>query len=141
MPAFWDTSALVRVCIRGQNSARARQLLRADTPVAWWLTPVEVRSALSRLQREGAISAAASRVAWERSSALLAGAAVVQPTDALKDTALAVLDRFPLKTGDALQLAAALVWCRRKPRGRWFVCNDRQLAASAEAAGFTVESV
>jgi hypothetical protein len=93
------------------------------------------------LQRDGAISVAASHATWERLSSLLSNSTVILPSDGMRDLAVAQIERFPLQAGDALQLAAALVWCRQKPRGRQFVCNDRQLGAAAETAGFTVESV
>jgi hypothetical protein len=66
---------------------------------------------------------------------------MIPPADAVKESALAQLDRFPLKASDALQLAAALVWCKQSPRGRCFVCNDRQLLTAASACGFEVHSV
>jgi hypothetical protein len=66
---------------------------------------------------------------------------MIPPTDAVRELAFAQLDRFPLKASDALQLAAALVWCKQVPRGRRFICNDRQLLAAATAAGFEVHSV
>lgn len=141
MSAFWDASALVHVCVPGQISRPARELIRTVPMASWWATPVEVRSALGRLQREGVISPVAFRASWERLSGLLSGCVVVPPADAVKELALAQLDRFPLKAGDALQLGAALVWCRQKPRGRLMVCNDRQLLKAAVAAGFEVESV
>jgi hypothetical protein len=71
---------------------------------------------------------------------LLSSSLVIPPADSVKESAFAQLDRFPLKASDALQLAAALIWCKQKPRGRWFVCNERQLLAAATAAGFEVQS-
>ena len=141
MSAFWDASALAHVCVPGQISRKARELVRSVPLVVWWATSLEVGSALRRVQREGGISETAVRASRERLAELLHGCTVVPPMDVLKELALIQIDRFPLKTGDALQLAAALVWCRQKPRGRWFVCNDRQLGAAALATGFTVESV
>jgi hypothetical protein len=44
----------------------------------------------------------------------------------------------PLKSADALQLAAAFVWCAGQTRNREFVCLDRQLRTAAENVGFTV---
>ncbi len=38
----------------------------------------------------------------------------------------------------ALQLGAALVWCREKPRRRPFVCFDERLGKAAPQAGFSV---
>jgi hypothetical protein len=66
---------------------------------------------------------------------------MISPADVVKESAMAQLDRFPLKASDALQLAAALIWCKHSPRGRWFVCNDRQLVTAATVAGFEVLSV
>ena len=43
-----------------------------------------------------------------------------------------------LRAADALQLAAALVWCRQRPHGRAFVVADDGLSDAAEAEGFTV---
>ena len=115
--------------------------MRGASIAVWWATSLEVGSVLRRVRREDAISEAALHAARERLAALLNRCTEVPPTDLVRDLALTQIDRFPLKAGDALQLAAALVWCRQKPSGRWFVCNDRQLSAAAEAAGFTVESV
>jgi predicted nucleic acid-binding protein len=141
MSAFWDASALAHVCVPGQITRRAKELIRTDVIAVWWSTPLEVRSVLNRVRREGAISSAAVRASWERASGLLSACLMIPPTDAVKESALTQLDRFPLKASDALQLAAALVWCKQNPRGRLFVCNDRQLVNAAAAAGFEVLSV
>lgn len=108
--------------------------------VAWWATAVEGRNALVRLQREGHLSAAAYQVSCERLSALLLSAKEIVPNEAVREIALRQVELFPLRAGDALQLAAALMWCRERPRGRLFVCNDRQLLNAATAAGFAVRS-
>jgi hypothetical protein len=51
--AFWDSSALVPLCVHQQSSAAARQLLRQYSIVVWWSTSVEIRSAFERLLRLG----------------------------------------------------------------------------------------
>ena len=71
MSAFWDASALVHVCVPGQVSRRAKELLRSAPTAIWWVTPIEVRSALVRLRRGGAISRPAFQASWERLSMLL----------------------------------------------------------------------
>jgi predicted nucleic acid-binding protein len=109
--------------------------------IAWWATLVEGRSALVRLQREGTLSAAAFRASWRRFSELLDASKEVAPSDNVREIAFRQLDRFPLRAGDGLQLAAALAWCGERPRGRWFICADRRLAAAATSAGFEVHSV
>ena len=141
MLAFWDASALVRLCVRDQSSPRAKKLLRDANVVAWWATAVEGRGAFVRLHREGLLSDATFRVSCERLSALLSASKEILPSDNVREIAFQQLERFPLRAGDALQLAAALIWCGERPRGRWFVCADRRLAAAATSAGFEVQSV
>jgi hypothetical protein len=109
--------------------------------VTWWATPIEVRSALNRLRREGAISHTAFQASCERLSGLLLASRHIEPVEIVRELALVQLDRFPLKAGDALQLAAALVWCRQRPRGRMFICNDRQLHSAADVLSFEVAGV
>jgi len=96
---------------------------------------------LVRLQREGLLSVPAFQVSSERLSALLSCSKEIPPSEGVREIAIRQLERFPLRAGDALQLAAALVWCGERPRGRWFVCDDRRLAAAAAAAGFTIQNV
>lgn len=140
MLAFWDTSAIVRLCVRSQASQHARELFRKAGMAAWWATEVEGRNALVRLQREGHLSIAAYQASCERLSALLSSAKEILPNETVRHIALRQVELFPLRAGDALQLAAALMWCRERPQGRLFVCNDRQLLSAATAAGFEVRS-
>jgi len=109
--------------------------------VAWWATAVEGRGALVRLQREGVLSDSAFRVSCKLLSALLSSSKEILPSPSVKEIAFRQLEIFPLRAADALQLAAALAWCGERPRGRWFVCADRRLAAAAVEAGFDVKSV
>ncbi|MBZ5592843.1 MAG: type II toxin-antitoxin system VapC family toxin [Acidobacteriia bacterium] len=110
--------------------------MRTHVPVVWWATRVEVHSALERLRTDGAISAAAYIASKQRLELLLASWREIQPTDPLRDLACIQLGRFHLRASDALQLAAALVWCKQRPKGRLFVCNDQRLSNAAMQAGF-----
>jgi uncharacterized protein len=141
MLAFWDASALVSLCVRDQSSPRAKKLWRDADAVVWWATGVEGRGALVRLQRQGMLSDSAFRVSCECFSTLLFSAKEILPSANVREIAFQQLERFPLRAADTLQLAAALVWCGERPRGRWFVCADRRLSAAAGAAGFEVQSV
>jgi predicted nucleic acid-binding protein len=138
MSAFWDASAVVPVCVPSQASRRARALLRAHPLVIWWGTLVEIRGALTRLRRESALSAAAFQASGDRLNHLLLSWREIQPVDSVRRLAAEQLDRFPIRAGDALQLGAALVWSKQKPRGRLFVCNDERLSAAARETGFDV---
>src|SRR5690242_18032218 len=132
MPAFWDTSAIIRICVPCQASSQAKVLLRTHAPVVWWAARVEIRSALERLRADGNISVAGYVASRQRLDLLLPSWREIQPTD----LACAQLERFRLRASDALQLAAALAWSKQKPKQRLFVCNDRKLSHAAKQAGF-----
>jgi len=51
VPAFWDSSALVPLCVRQGITPRAIALYKLYDAVVWWATPVEIASALARLVR------------------------------------------------------------------------------------------
>jgi hypothetical protein len=48
-PAFWDSSALVPLCLYESTSRQLRKFL----PVVWWGSLVEVHSAIATLHRIG----------------------------------------------------------------------------------------
>jgi hypothetical protein len=62
----------------------------------------------------------------------------ILPTEAVRAIAESLPDDYAVRAGDAWQLAAALVWCSERPRGRPFVCLDKRLAKAASAIGFMV---
>jgi len=49
-----------------------------------------------------------------------------------------LLSLHPLRAADALQLAAALVWCRERTAEAPFVCLDDRLRLAAAREGFRV---
>jgi predicted nucleic acid-binding protein len=61
----------------------------------------------------------------------------VQPVPEVRELAEDRLERHELRAADALQLAAALVWCNRRPSRRYFICLDRKLRMAARAEGFS----
>jgi predicted nucleic acid-binding protein len=60
----------------------------------------------------------------------------VPPSEPLRGQAERLIDRFPLKAADAQQLAAAMVWCLGRPKGRVFISGDSQLLDAARQLGF-----
>ena len=138
MPAFWDASALVPLCVPGPASSRTRQFLREHKPVVWWATAVEVASALARLRREGYLSPEQAAAAALRLDMLRSAWREVQPVPEVREAAERLVSVYELRAGDALQLAAALVWCRQRPARREFLCHDVRLGEAARRAGFTV---
>jgi predicted nucleic acid-binding protein len=136
--AFWDSSALVPLCIQESTSRQVRSHLRKFAPVVWWASPVEVHSAVARLHRSGAVNDVEKQGALSRLALLRRGWREILPDDAFRELASRLLDIYTLRASDSLQLAAALTWCQLRPAQRRFICGDQRLCEAAEAAGFVV---
>ena len=139
--AFWDASAIVPLCVGQAGSGFAREALRNKSIAVWWGTPVETTSAFARLVRAGELDQQNFRMAMTRLAALRGMWIEVQPSEGLRDLAEGLIERHPLRAADALQLAAAVIWSRRRPRNRAFVCLDSRLAEAAGKEGFSVEAM
>jgi len=134
--AFWDSSSLVPLCTTQAASAQAQQLVREYSIVTWWATPLEVASAIQRLTRTGEITQQESTTAHLRYKKLLRASREIQASDAVRDRAEELLQSFPLKAADALQVAAAWVWTMSDPTGYTLISGDRQVLAAAQGLGF-----
>jgi len=140
--AFWDTSALVPLCCFQPQSAHARQVARTySRQVVWWGTVIEAVSSLNRLTRDGALNGVQSKQAFARLDYLRNHWNEVQPTEEVREQAERLLRFHRLRAADALQVAAALVWCGGRPRGRALIGADGNLSEAAAAEGFTVISL
>lgn len=136
---FWDSSALLPLLIHEPTKERMRELLRREPGmVIWWAGPVECSSALARRHREGALRASGLRKAQAVLAALRVRTFEVQPVEEVRAQAQRLLAVHRLRAADSLQLAAALVWCRERPRGAGFLCLDDRLRTAAMLEGFTV---
>jgi len=136
--AFWDSSVLVPLCVRQDNTDRIRGWTARYGTAVWWSARVEIKGAIARLQRDGEIDAAGSKDARFALTKLTDSWSEVAPSDEVRDKAEELLVQFPLRAADSLQLGAALVWCRERPKGRVFLCADVKLAEAAEQVGFLV---
>ena len=136
--AFWDTSALVPLCVRQQGTSLLRQLVRQYALVVWWATSVEARSAFARDLRSGILTAVEHEQAQQRLEALRSIWREVQPTEPLRALAESLLDRYQLRAADALQLAAAYTWSLNRPFNRHLISGDKRLLQAAGAVGFRV---
>jgi uncharacterized protein len=136
---FWDASALVPTLVPEARSAAAASLLRTDRQVIlWWVSPLECQSALYRQHREDRIAPNLLDEALARLRALIEDADFIAPTIGLRERAGRLVAAHPLRAADALQLAAALVWCDEAPQGAPFVCLDDRLRDAARREGFAV---
>lgn len=135
--AFWDTSALIPLCCVQLTTPAARRVRRKmPRLVAWWGTQVEFRSSIARLRRESALDDRQKMIAVRQWSSLIRGTDLIAPSTKLLDIAVDLPEDYEVRSLDAFQLAAALIWCREKPRNRPFISADLRLAAAAGSAGF-----
>lgn len=106
--------------------------------VVWWGTPLEARSTFARLVRDGDISPDERVAAVSLLGQLRATWDEILPTEKLRSLAEELPDAHRLRAADAAQLAAALVWCRERPKQRPLVCFDERLRTAASELGFSV---
>jgi len=140
---FFDSSAITKRYIieTGTNWVRnAVALSTKNSILISQITPVEVISAVSRLKRDRAISARtarAIRLFLERHT--LREYNVIFLTDAITSKAQDLLELYPLKAYDAIQLASALDSNTRLTTQNLqpliFVCADLRLLNAAASEG------
>jgi uncharacterized protein len=136
---FWDASALIPLCLHERQTAALRKLAQEDEAIAaWWSSPVECLSTLALLRREDLLSDSEEAQAQAVLRALMGVWTEVEPTGVVREQAGRVLRLHPLRAADALQLAAALVWCQGDPIHHDFVCLDQRLREAARREGFRI---
>ena len=140
---YWDSSAIVPLCVRETPTDMVRHLIERDRQLAvWWATEVECESALARRRRQGGggggLSEAADREAHVQLRDIASAWYVVDPGVAVRDGAIRIVRVHALSAADALQLSAALAWCEGRPRGHELVTLDSRLAEAARLEGFRV---
>jgi len=106
--------------------------------VVWWGTIVECVSAVARRERQGNHDARDISAAMRRLSVLGAAWRELQPTTRVRQTAERLVRVHPLRSAEALQLAAAIAAADGDPRSLPFVTLDDRLARAAEREGFPV---
>jgi predicted nucleic acid-binding protein len=136
---FWDASAIVPLLV-AEPTTRAMQTLAENDPsmLVWWSTAVECASAMTRLERAGALDGPALTDAFARLEQLAGGWHEVDPTDAVREAAVRFLRVHPLRAADALQLAAAFIAAERRPSSLELVTLDDRVAGAARKEGFVL---
>jgi predicted nucleic acid-binding protein len=137
--AFWDASALVTLCVTQASTPQALLLESKYRITVWWATHVEITSALAQLVRQEQITSLDFAHGKRQSEHLANVWRIVAPSAKIALDARVLLERYPLRAADALQLAAALEWCEGKPNGKVFLTFDKRLREAAGLAGFTLE--
>lgn len=139
---FWDASAVVPL-LMSEPQTSPIQALAADDPamLVWWGTEVECASAIARLERDGALDDESVTQAFLRLRQLAAAWHEVDPSDAVRETAVRFLRVHQLRAADSLQLAAAFMASERRPASLELVTLDDRLASAARKEGFTLIEV
>jgi uncharacterized protein len=139
--AFWDTSALIPLCVDLQSTPDVDRLFQETSIVAWWGTTVEIRSALAQLLRMQQLSIQELAEGLRLLQELREDWQEIQPSESLRNLAEDFPERFSLRAADALQLAAAYMWTMQRPAGRPFISGDKRLLDAAEQLGFHAISI
>lgn len=139
--AFWDSSALVPLCVQQPTSPQARSYFRQYTRTVWWATTVEIYGAIARLHRTGILDEKEHIGARLRVRQLSTMWIEIAPDEDVRQLAMQLLAQHRLRAADSLQLAAALVWCYERPKQRFFLSGDQRLSEAAESVGFSVVSL
>ncbi len=137
--SFWDSSAVVPLCIREERTDNLKVLQESDRRLTvWWGTTVECTSAFARRRREDRSWESEERSALERLGLLAEMWTEVGPTTPLRRLAIRLVRVHALRAGDAFQLAAALESASGNPMGLGLVTLDWRLAEAARLEGFSV---
>jgi uncharacterized protein len=136
---FWDSSAIVPLLADEPARKAMLQLLQKDPQVLiWWGTPIEIASALARLERDNSLSADDVSIALSKARRLADSWHEIVPSDAVRRTAERLLRAHPLRAADSMQLAAALIAADHDPTTLEMVCLDTRLISAARREGFAV---
>lgn len=136
---FWDSSALIPLLIREDTSNDLRALLAADMAIAAsFITTLEIGSALWQRHHNDELSADEHAAADDAFEKLNESWSEIGDFFDAREIALELITRHVLRSGDAIQLASALIACAQNPALLTFVTLDQDLASAARAEGFTV---
>lgn len=126
--------------VRQTATEQVEPLLRRDPElVLWWGTALECAGVLAVAKSEERLDETGVLRAQTAIDHLRERAFEVQPTTEVRARALRIVSVHSLPAGAALQLAAALVWCRERTHGVSFVCLDELLRLAAGREGFRVQ--
>jgi hypothetical protein len=139
--AYWDSSALVPLCVPHLQTIRATAIYKSYHVVAWWASEVEIVSGLTRLERMGHISRSQYLDGKRRAQDIVRDWISAGSPKSVAVEACSLLELYPLRAADALQLAVALEACDHRPQGYLFVTADQRLADAARKTGFSIEFI
>lgn len=138
---FWDSSALVPLCLNSTQTRYCLDLFKKDPHViVWCLTLSEIWSALCRQDREQMMDRDSLPIAKKRARELSDSWSEVVTIERARERSLRLMEIHGLKAADSLQLAAALIAADEQTRQFEFVSLDKRLILAARKEGFVVHA-
>jgi hypothetical protein len=132
---FLDSSAPAKRYVQEPGSDRLEEILSSASSLGVSVICVsEVVSALCRRRRERMLSAQQYAKAKQALFEDIEDASVVNLTDQVVARAIELLDRWPLRSSEALHVASATEWS-----AELFVSADEKQCAAARGYGLQVE--
>ena len=137
MNVFLDSSALAKRYIQEHGSDRLEDILSSASSLGVSVICVsDVVSALCRRRREGKLSRQGYLEAKQALFEDIEDSSVVNVADRVLARAVELLERWPLRSSDALHVASAAEWS-----AELFVSADERQCAAARAYGLQVEEL
>ena len=137
MKVFLDTSAFAKRYVAEQKSDKVMALCQqADSLIVSVICLPELISTLSRLVREKKLTKAAYRKLKNDAMADLADVDICQITSNVLASVISLLESYPLRAMDALQVACALA-----VEPDIFVSADHRQLSAAKKAGLKIVDV
>jgi predicted nucleic acid-binding protein len=135
---YWDASALVPLVIKESTSAFYRGVADERGVVTWWGSYVECIAAIARHAREG-VSLPPITQSYRMLEQLSEGWIEIAANEQLRRAAVRALRSHKLRSGDALQLGAAMIASSFEPQNARFLTRDLRLKNAAEREGFVID--
>ena len=127
MKAFIDTSALIKKYVQEKGSDRFDEVLKSVSEIVIApVTVVEICSALHRRMKDKSLTSRESLYIQKELDRDVPYFSRVIFNEVLEKQAVDLIERYPLKTLDSLQLASGML-----AGGDLFVTSDKQLARYA----------
>ena len=138
---YLDTSALVKLYVHESGTERMLSLVadpEAPRLAILSLARTELYSAVRRREHAGDLDEASVAQLLERFEFHLTTRLLRQAvSDPVVDSACGLIDRYPLRAYDALQVAGCLVLRSATPEPATFVCSDQPLLEVADSESLT----
>ena len=135
---YFDASALVKRYVHEVESPAVNRWLGESSSATCRLSEAEIAATLARKLRDHELSSATHKQKIALLNADLVSMRVIEMSPAIFVGVNAVVERYPLRAGDALHLAAALILRDVLGEELEFVCYDTRLRRAAQAEGLRV---